>query len=262
MEWAWSVEGRATRRFPFAGIASSCTGVRGGCAVIHVQPEAEDGVHASAARTLRVESAGCGGQPRLEAPDPSIELLHLGGSVSACHPARQSAAGRSPSMRSWRCCSGRGRWRQSECVGNDGLGGAQHRGEQRRQVEVALSCGAYRRWRGPAGCRRPFGCGCIQAKPDNRFGQVAVELHLKTVGRGRRGDGRCPVRRPGARRRRRRARFALECGRLRDGLKPGRPGQRAGAAVPGNIDRAAGARHVVGEENRQCNLRSQPSVCC
>ena len=43
------------------------------------QPEAEDGVRASAARARRVRSAGCGGQLRLEAPDPGIGLLRLGG---------------------------------------------------------------------------------------------------------------------------------------------------------------------------------------
>ena len=42
------------------------------------QPEAEDGVRASAARARRVRSAGCGGQLRLEAPDPGIGLLRLG----------------------------------------------------------------------------------------------------------------------------------------------------------------------------------------
>ena len=47
------------------------------------------------------------------------------------------------SMRSLGCCSGRGGRRQAEYVGDDGLGGTQHRGEQRGQVDVALSCGAY-----------------------------------------------------------------------------------------------------------------------
>ena len=44
-----------------------------------------------------------------------------------------------------RSCVGRsrGRRRQAEYVGDDGLGGTQHRGDQRRQVEVALACGTY-----------------------------------------------------------------------------------------------------------------------
>ena len=106
MEWAWSVEVRATRR--------------------------------------PTQASGCyalGGQ-------------RLGTSAGAA-VSRESVA----SMRSFRCCTGRGRRRQAECVGDDGLGGAQHRGEQRRQVEVALAR-CVRRWRGPAGCRRPCGCGC------------------------------------------------------------------------------------------------------
>ena len=58
------------------------------------------------------------------------------------------------SMRSFRCRTERGWRRQAEYVGDDGLGGAQHRGEQRRQVEVALACGSYDpQW---AGQNRPF----------------------------------------------------------------------------------------------------------
>ena len=54
----------------------------------------------------------------------------------------------------------RGRRRKAEELGDNGFGGAQHRGDQRRQVEAALAGGGARRWRGPAGCRRRGGCGC------------------------------------------------------------------------------------------------------
>ena len=43
------------------------------------QPEAEDGVRASAARARRAKSAGRGVEPGLEASDPGIELSRLGG---------------------------------------------------------------------------------------------------------------------------------------------------------------------------------------
>ena len=36
-----------------------------------------------------------------------------------------------------------GRWRKAEELGDDGLRGAQQRGDQRRQVEVALAGGAH-----------------------------------------------------------------------------------------------------------------------
>ena len=59
------------------------------------------------------------------------------------------------SMRSLRCWTGRGRRRQAEYVGDDGLGGAQHRGEQRRQVDIRWPGGrrSTRRRRATAGCR-------------------------------------------------------------------------------------------------------------
>ena len=70
------------------------------------QPEAEDGVRASAARGTEGKSAGCGGQPELEAPDPGIGLLRLGGAASRHFIRRggQLRVGRA-SMRSFRCCT-------------------------------------------------------------------------------------------------------------------------------------------------------------
>ena len=83
-------------------------------------------------------------QPEAEGGSRHRTVCAVGGSVSAFRPARQSAAGRSPvnslvAVRHWARTAAAGRIRS----GDDGHGGAQHRGEQRRQVEVALSCGAY-----------------------------------------------------------------------------------------------------------------------
>ena len=109
------------------------------------QPEAEDGVRASAARARRVRSAGCGGQLRLEAPDPGIGLLRLGCQRLGISPGAAVSRRFAVVRRLDRCraAAQRGRRRKVESVGDDRVGGAQHRGEQRRQVEVSLACGAY-----------------------------------------------------------------------------------------------------------------------
>ena len=108
------------------------------------QPEAEHGIRASAARGT--EGRVC--WLRRPAPVGNTRPGHRTvGTLGAAfrqfnRRGSQPCVGRA-SMRSLRCCSGRGRRRQAEYVGDDGLGSAQHRGEQRRQVDVALACGAY-----------------------------------------------------------------------------------------------------------------------
>ena len=139
MEWAWSVEVRATRRFPF-DLASRLARESVRCYPRRSRKLSTDYVR-WLPRARRTESAGCGGQPRLEHPTPGIGLLHLGGSVSAVHPARQVSRG-SVARQCARCgcCSGRGRRRQAEYVGDDGLGG--------RATSLANSAGrSTLRWR-------------------------------------------------------------------------------------------------------------------
>ena len=92
----------------------------------------------------RVESVGCGDQPRLEAPDAGIGLLRPGGQHFDTSPGTAVSRG-SVARQCARCgavldAEGGGR---PKYVEDDGLGGAQHRGEQRGQVDVALACGAY-----------------------------------------------------------------------------------------------------------------------
>ena len=75
MEWAWSVEVRATRRFPFWERRV----LRGSPWRLRCYPRRSRKLSTEYVRRLpgarRVESAGCGGQPRLETPDPGIGLL-------------------------------------------------------------------------------------------------------------------------------------------------------------------------------------------
>ena len=53
----------------------------------------------------------------------------------------------------------RGRRREPQHLGDDGVGGAQHRGDQRGQVEVALAGGAYDAGQHLLGCARQTGGG-------------------------------------------------------------------------------------------------------
>ena len=141
MEWAGSVEARAPTRFLWWTLHRTRA-----AAVAALLPcrskETGHGVSVSACPGT-ARSAGCRASYRWKQP-PDIGLPRLGVSVSAFHPARRSAAGRGrASARALRCCRSRGRRRKAEYVGDDGVGGAQHRGEQCRQVEIALAGGAY-----------------------------------------------------------------------------------------------------------------------
>ena len=76
---------------------------------------------------------------------PHIAGSQVGGGVFALYLSRRAAAGTGraseavvPALR-----PSRGRRRKPECVGDDGIGSAQHRGDQRRKVEVALTGGAH-----------------------------------------------------------------------------------------------------------------------
>ena len=138
MEWAWSVEVQATRRFPLSGVAC-CAGVRDGCAVTHAAA-------GSRGRSPCVGCPGHGGQSLLAAgssqvwkhPTQASDCRALGGSVSAFHPARKSAAGRSRVNALVAVLYGRGRRRQAEYVGDDGLGDAQHRWRTGRAGRVCV----------------------------------------------------------------------------------------------------------------------------
>ena len=75
---------------------------------------------------------------------PHTAGSQVGGGVFALYLSRRAAAGTGraseavvPALR-----PSRGRRRKPECVGDDGIGSAQHRGDQRRKVEVALAGGA------------------------------------------------------------------------------------------------------------------------
>ena len=76
---------------------------------------------------------------------PHTAGSQVGGGVFALYLSRRAAAvtGRAseavvPALR-----PSRGRRRKPEGVGDDGIGSAQHRGDQRRKVEVALAGGAH-----------------------------------------------------------------------------------------------------------------------
>ena len=64
MEWAWSVEVQATRRFPLSGVAC-CAGVRDGCAVTHAAA-------GSRGRSTCVGCPGHGGQSLLAAGSSQV----------------------------------------------------------------------------------------------------------------------------------------------------------------------------------------------
>ena len=62
MEWAWSVEVQATRRFPLSGVAC-CAGVRDGCAVTHAAAGSRG---RSTCVLLIIENKVVGGSPEAE----------------------------------------------------------------------------------------------------------------------------------------------------------------------------------------------------
>ena len=145
MEWGGNVKARATTRFLWWCVAFHA-GCRRGCTVAQPQQEAGHEVWASACHFQ--SGPGTAGKvcwlrraATVRAPLPQQRAAEPRGGVGI-RPARRFAAGlRRASTRSFRRGPSRGRRRKAEFVGDDGGGGAQHRGDQSGQVEVALAGG-------------------------------------------------------------------------------------------------------------------------
>ena len=107
-----------------------------------------------------------GGRPEASAPERTGvgPVGESGGDRAQCRgdAPRCGGAPRGPVALRSRCSEVarlRGRRRKAEELGDDGFGGAQHRGDQRRQVEAALAGGAHDAGQDLLGCARQTGGG-------------------------------------------------------------------------------------------------------